>query len=459
MLADIRMSRSLSRMLAPALLGIAFGSTALPAAPVLLISIDGLRPGDILEADKRGLRLPVLQGLLSEGSHAEGVTGVWPTFTLPSHVTLVTGVSPARHGIVNNLQFWPADQPAAQSYTFVSDIKVRTLWDAAHAKGLVTASVNWPVSTGSSAIDHGFSVWSYPQTGQPDDAKYLRIVNGPALIDTIEAKIGPIRLEHRKDAAEEAEDARIAAALIDLYHPDFLTVHFGALDEAEHGFGLGSAEAKAAIEGIDALVGTVVARARAAASDTVVAIVSDHGFTTVGTEINLSRAFVDAGLITLDAKGKVAGWDAAPWPAGGSAAIVLARPNDPALKARVSELLARLRADPATGIAEIVVGAEEIAKRGAFPQASFLVSYRLDTTGAVRPLSQPLIAPARQKATHGHDPAHPELRATFLIAGRGVARGRDLGIIDQRAIAPTLASVLGVDLPQADLLAIDILQR
>ena len=74
-------------------------STAASAEPVLLISIDGLRPADVIEADQRGLHLPNLQRFLKEGAHATAVTGVLPTVTYPSHTTLITGTSPARHGV------------------------------------------------------------------------------------------------------------------------------------------------------------------------------------------------------------------------------------------------------------------------------------------------------------------------------------------------------------------------
>ncbi len=424
--------------------------TGAQAAPVMLISIDGLRPGDVLEADRRGINLPNLSRLVANGSHAQGVVGVLPTFTLPSHATLITGVSPARHGIVNNVEFWPKDQVAAQSYNLAASIKVPTLWDAAHAKGLVTASVEWPSSLGSPGIDHDFSVWSYPTTGQPDDELYQRQLNGPSQVRTLEAKLGSLHFTHRENVGEESEDARVAVALIQLYHPGLITVHFGALDEAEHKFGPGSPEAKAALEGIDSYVGQLVAAERAGDPHAVVAVVSDHGFTAVHTEINLARAFLDAGLIVQDANGKVASWEAIPWPAGGADAIILARPDDAVLKAKVAALLARLQADPAVGIEE-VIGSDEIARRGGFPSASFLVSFNLDTTGPVRPLSQALISPAKQKGTHGHSASHPELRSTFLIEGPGVPRGHDLGLIDMRTIAPTLASILGVALPQAEL--------
>ncbi|HUR56689.1 MAG TPA: alkaline phosphatase family protein, partial [Opitutaceae bacterium] len=72
---------------------------------VLLVSIDGLRPDYVLEADKHGLKLPNLRGLAREGSFARGVRGVLPTATYPSHTAIITGAAPARHGIVANHPF------------------------------------------------------------------------------------------------------------------------------------------------------------------------------------------------------------------------------------------------------------------------------------------------------------------------------------------------------------------
>lgn len=99
------------------------------AAPVLLISIDGLRPGDVLDANARGIAVPALSALVARGAHASGVVGVVPSFTLPSHVTLVTGVAPARHGVYNNLAFRPQDAGGAPGLELATGIKVATLWD------------------------------------------------------------------------------------------------------------------------------------------------------------------------------------------------------------------------------------------------------------------------------------------------------------------------------------------
>jgi predicted AlkP superfamily pyrophosphatase or phosphodiesterase len=54
-----------------------------PHQPVLLISIDGMRPDYVTRADEHHLRIPYLRSMLAKGTHAEGVQGVFPTVTYP----------------------------------------------------------------------------------------------------------------------------------------------------------------------------------------------------------------------------------------------------------------------------------------------------------------------------------------------------------------------------------------
>jgi hypothetical protein len=41
------------------------------------------------------------------------------------------------------------------------------------------------------------------------------------------------------------------------------------------------------------------------------------------------------------------------------------------------------------------------------------------------------------------------MRATFMIEGPGIPKGKKLGEIDMRSIAPTLAKLMDVSLPAA----------
>src|SRR5262245_16359639 len=69
-------------------------------AHVIMISIDGLMPDYYLSTGQIGVRLPNLTEMKLNGAYAEGVEGVYPSVTYPSHTTMVTGVRPATHDIV-----------------------------------------------------------------------------------------------------------------------------------------------------------------------------------------------------------------------------------------------------------------------------------------------------------------------------------------------------------------------
>ena len=420
------------------------------ASPVLLISLDGLRPGDISDAKARGMNLPVLSGLRAEGASAQGVVGVLPTLTYPSHTTLVTGVSPGRHGVVNNLTFDPEQKNQGGWYWYTSDVKVPTLWQAAYAAGLSTANVHWPVTVGASGIDENLpQIW---RAGTEDDRKLLTALATPGLVARLERRVGA-RYPQGIDETVEGDAQRVAfaeALLAD--KPQFTTVYLAGIDHTEHHDGPDSAAAKAAIEATDALVGRLVRAARAAMPDVTVVVVSDHGFLPVSTDINLFKPFIDAGLITLDAKGQVTGWQAMPWIAGGTAAIRLARPDDAALLAKVRAVLAAMAADPAYKIAS-VLDRSAIAKAGGDGEASFVVAMQPGTETGRDPAA-PIAKPSTYKGMHGYVPWDPAMRSTLIVAGPGIAKGKDLGVLDMRAIAPSIARRLGASLPSAEMPAV-----
>ena len=109
---------------------------------LLMISIDGLRPDYVTAADAHGAKIPNLRRFLTEGAFAQGVLGVIPTVTYPSHTTLITGVWPARHGILANVVFDPLRENQSGWYWYTEDIRVPTLWDAAARAGLSTARLS-----------------------------------------------------------------------------------------------------------------------------------------------------------------------------------------------------------------------------------------------------------------------------------------------------------------------------
>jgi predicted AlkP superfamily pyrophosphatase or phosphodiesterase len=235
-----------------------------------------------------------------------------------------------------------------------------------------------------------------------------------------------------------------------------MTMYLAALDHTQHETGPGSPESHATLESIDGFVGELVAAEFKVHPDAVIALVSDHGFAATDTVINLYRPFIDAGLVTLGADGKIASADATPWGSGGSFAIRLARPDDKALKAKVGALLATLAADPAARI-ERVIEAPAIAAEGGNPDASFYVNLKIGAVaGPFINGALPLAFASPVKGMHGYFPAAPEMRATFMIMGAGVPKAHKLGEIDMRAIAPTLAKAMGASLPDAEKPALNL---
>ncbi len=86
--------------------------------------------------------------------------------------------------------------------------------------------------------------------------------------------------------------------------------------------------------------------------------------------------------------------------------------------------------------------------QGGTAMASWFVQFRLGYEMAIK-LDVPVLSPGHYLGMHGYDAMLPEMRSTFLIAGQGVPAAKNLGSIDMRDIAPTLAVLLGVELPQA----------
>jgi predicted AlkP superfamily pyrophosphatase or phosphodiesterase len=418
------------------------------AAPVLLISIDGLRPGDLLEAEARGIKAPALRALMAEGVYATGVKNVLPTVTYPNHTTLITGVSPARHHISNNSVFDPLGASDGGWYWYASDIAAPTLWDAVHATGRTVANIAWPVSVGAAAIDA--NIPEYWGTSSPDNMKLLRALATPGLVADLEGRIDAPFTAMFADTVEADEaKARYAAAMIQAKRPALMTLHLVSLDDAQHGFGPGAAEAHDTLARIDVAVGRLVAAARRVQPDMVVAIVSDHGFASVANNVNLKILFADEGLLTLDpGKTGVTAWDAAPWGAGGTAAVVLARPGDAALRARVAAVLARLQRRPELGIAQ-VIDEKAIAARGGAREAAFFINFKSGFEMGDA-LNGPAVTPSGAKGMHGYFPDMAEMRATLVISGPGLPRKGSLGEVDMRDIAPTLARIVKVALPGAE---------
>jgi predicted AlkP superfamily pyrophosphatase or phosphodiesterase len=423
-----------------------------------MISIDGLKPEYVTQADARGLKLPYLRSLLRNGTYAEGVVGVWPTVTYPSHTTLLTGVSPAAHGIYNNLEFDPQLRYSGAWNWYASQIKSPTLWKVAHAAGLSTASIGWPVSVGATDVD-----WLIPEfwrgadpsaASNPADRLLLAALARPnTLLQQLQPTAGPYMMGNDTSIGGDEAKTRYALEILRKFKPAFMTIHLSSLDDAQHAHAPFSPEADRTLESIDGMVARLAAAALANNPSAVLVVVSDHGFMNISHLVNLYIPFLQAGLIQATVNPQtnapaITSWKAEPWMAGGMAAIMLHDSSDRETEKPVRALLDKLAAYPANGIAEIL-DRDAITKREAFPDAAFLVVLKPGYyTGPATTGSLVTEIPGN-RGSHGFSPEYPEMRASLFVMGSGIAHHRDLGVIDMRQIAPTVARILGVPMPAA----------
>jgi predicted AlkP superfamily pyrophosphatase or phosphodiesterase len=434
-----------------------FSSVHAWARTLVVISIDGMKPGYVTEAAKHGIKLPNLERFMAQGTYADGVVGVAPTVTYPSHTTLMTGVWPAEHGILSNTTFDPLRKNLGGWYWYASAIRVPTLWGAAGKAGIVVASVNWPVSVDAKGIT--YLIPEYWRAYTLDDRPLIEAVSRPVgWLAELEKKLGPY--EERSADALVADQVRTkySVEILRAKRPGFMTIHLAALDHAEHETSPFSPHSNETLEALDGMIGQIEDAALANDPDAIIAVVSDHGFAKTDYRVNLLLPFIDDGLLkvkpaTATKEATVSSWDATLWPAGGSAVVMLREPGNTEVKKKVEALL---KADPKYGIARIVAQ-PELKRLGAFPDGAFLIEMKSDFQPGFA-LGGKLMDYIPSTGVHGYLPDNPELRASFFIQGKGIAAGRDVGLIDMRQIAPTFAGLLGVELLSAKEKVINVQQ-
>ncbi len=405
-------------------------------AHVIMISIDGLVPDYYLEPARLGLKVPNLVKMKLGGAYAHGVEGVFPTVTYPAHTSLITGVRPAIHGIIQNRIFEaPTETQTREWYWFSEALKTETLWSMAKKAGLVTASVGWPVTVGAD-IDYNYPEISDPE-GTPRGTRSAKYAT-PGLL----AKALP-----EGAAADNSTDGRrcaISEHIITAHKPNLMLIHLIELDGAHHKNGPRTPPSIAIAERMDAYVGRIIEATRKAGifDRTTFFLVSDHGFAEVTAKFEPNVLLVKEKLITLGSDGKPTDWKAAAWPAGGSCAIVLRDTNDKETAAKVAAMFNRIAAKK--GPISRVLGQVELKRMEAVPTA-FLM---LDAAPGIS-FDALMTGPESHEAkdyrgTHGQLPSRADMHSSLIVYG-GVTRvGAKMILARMIDIGPTGAAVLGL---------------
>ena len=404
---------------------------------VILITIDGLRAEMI---DDPLMPSPFLKMMSRDGLRIGSVTGVPPAATYPSHTTIVTGEVPARHRVFYNRPFLWNKDTARISYWYADSIAVPTIWQRAHEAGMTTASLFWPVSTGSPYIDYNVpEFWSLDYSC--DQMEYIKPSCTPrGILDELEqhacGKLDTITYQ----AGSLQRDGRTAAManyLMNHYQPRLMTIHLITTDYSQHDLGTHPNQRLLQdVASADHAVGTILENLRLThrMDSTVVLVMGDHGFCDYSQTLSPNVWLTRARLLSERPGGE---WKACFYGGGNTSFLYLRKGNDKRTLRRIRRMLEDL--PEAERRLFRVVEKEELTAKGADPAAVLAlepvvgVAVTNDRTGEV--------VKQRTGGTHGFISGQD---ATTLIAyGCGIAPSHQ-DTIRQTAIAPWVLRMLNI---------------
>jgi predicted AlkP superfamily pyrophosphatase or phosphodiesterase len=414
---------------------------------VILITLDGF-PARFWHDE--ALPLPNLRRLAREGAAADAMTVSNPSITWINHTTLVTGVTPRRHGVLYNglLVRGGPDQPPKIEPWVDKDrlVFAPTLYDLAYRAGLTTAEVDWVAVTRPGTIH-----WSFPEIPSVDGAVEKELFAADVLRPE---QVGWFHGRNRKSIIwEDSAWTQAACFIFQKHRPNLLLFHLLATDSLQHQYGPGSLAAYAALAYADRLVGDLlnVVRQSDIGRQTTIIVTCDHGFNKVVKVVYPNVLLKQAGLLAA-AGAKITHCDVVAVAEGGLAFVYV---NDPARKAELLPDLKK-RFAAAEGVARVLDGHEGPALGMPTPEenpgmgdmilfAKDGYAFKGEAAGdAVVAISQGYLG------THGYPASDPELDGIFIAQGHRIKPGVVLPRVANLDVAPTIAQILGLQIPHAE---------
>lgn len=365
------------------------------SAPLLLISIDGYRT-DYLA---RGLS-PTLQTLADGGVRAaDGMQPSFPSLTFPNHYSIVTGLRPDHHGIVNNTmndavlgKFSLSNRDAVSNGRWWDE--GTPLWETVQKQGIKSATMFWP---GSEADIHG----QHPNYWKPYD--------------------GNVTPNQRVDQV---------LAWLDLpadQRPKFITLYFDEVDHAGHSFGPDSPQVNDAIRNTDAalarLVGGLVKRGMLDRINLIV--LADHGMAHAPTrQTVLVDKLIPLKHVDVVSMGVLAGFNPKPGFDFAKIEATLEKPQKHMTCWDKTRVPARLAYGSNPRVPQLLCLAD--------------VGWRVSTSDYV----------SKKKSTtqgeHGYDNQAPEMQALFVAHGPAFRQGVQVPSFPNVDVYPLMTHLLDV---------------
>lgn len=368
---------------------------------VVMVSFDGFRH-DYVER----YNLPNFKKLISKGAAAEALIPSFPSKTFPNHYTLVTGLYPGNHGLVDNEFYDPEQQKlyAIRKREMVEDPVFyggTPLWQLAQQQGMKSASFYW---VGSEAKIQG----SFPDYYRLYD---VNVKNE----ERIEQTINWLKLP-------EAD------------RPHFISLYFSLVDHEAHASGPTSAETQKVLHTADSILGMLMTKVEATKLPVNIIVVSDHGLYEMEREAKVFR-YVNQ-LINIK-----------------DTTVVFANAGSQVhfYTKRVDSLYKALKAQERNF---------KVYKQSEFPERWH---YKHIRSGDILIVAEPgayfMTTPrdlSKWEGTgnfgeHGYDPTlTKDVNGIFYAMGPNVKRGVKLKPFENIHVYPFVAKILGLKIPEID---------
>ena len=419
---------------------------------VVVVSIDGLSTVDLTHLES----LPNFRELMGRGSFCREMRGIYPTQTYPLHASLITGCYPHLHGVPANTLFQPG-RISPDWHWYRRFLRVPALDDVARQQGLKTASLLWP---GAARSRNRYVIPEIKTTRRSQSFPWLLFTGGSPLFMLHMGVRYRALLKSLEYFHLDNFTAAVASHLIRKRKTNLLLLHLLDLDGTRHRRGFRSSETLKVLEDQDRRLGTLLIAARESGlfEHTTFIVFGDHAYIDVRTRIRINAALRKAGLLQFSTKGTAARnsaegcrlirWQAWANCCEGSAQVGLRDPADQAVHSRLAAVFAELQD---RGVVETVYARDQVRQM----KLGDRIDYVLEAKPGcyfVPQIEGEAVAPAEENflAAHGYHPDRPGYSSLFFAAGEGIRAGVELKSLRIVDLGPTLAALLGLQLPAAE---------
>jgi len=359
---------------------------------VVLVSLDGFR----WDYPKH-FATPNLNAIAKIGVHSKSMKPSYPTKTFPNHYSIVTGLYPDHHGIINNNFYDPL---LKKTFSLSGDEKRdaqfyggNPIWNVAEEQGVKTASYFWPGS----------------DTGKKSPSIYRKYDDTVSYSERINTVIDWLNLPEKE-------------------RPHLITLYFDEPDHTGHTFGPLSTENAKMVVKMDSIIGVIVHKLDALSIGNKInlIVVSDHGMTNISDTKKvavldylkpnwLGYHQVINPIMSIEAK------------EGCKDSIAQALKKVPHIKFwATKDLPKRLHYGSNPRDLDFVIEAEK--------NYSLVTSKKQKINGG----------------THGFDNRNKDMHAIFYAKGPNFKIGKSTGTFQNVSVYPLIANILGLNIEKVD---------